>query len=286
MIESRLSTFPMKKSQVRQLALHVAAFILLAAATAIGASAQVSDDSPARDPHEVQPERPTVATHAGTVARGWLELEAGGERDRYSDGVTALTFPLNIKIGAGPRAQVNVLVSGLDGTAGKSSARGLGDIAVGLKYRLLEGAPVLTDFAILPSVKFPSASAASGLGSGTTDFGILLISSRSLGAADVDINVGATHHFGGDSSSPRLSTLWTISAGGQVIGSFGWTGELYGLPGTSGEGGAKEIVAILTGPTWQPLKWLAADAGIIEPLKGPQQKAFYAGLVWNAGKIW
>src|SRR5207248_820985 len=37
----------------------------------------------ARDPHEVQPERPTVATHAGTVAPGWIELEWGSEWDRY-----------------------------------------------------------------------------------------------------------------------------------------------------------------------------------------------------------
>jgi len=36
------------------------------------------------DPHEAQPERPTVATHAGTVAPGWVEFEAGSEFDRYA----------------------------------------------------------------------------------------------------------------------------------------------------------------------------------------------------------
>src|SRR5207247_3724752 len=29
----------------------------------------------APDPHAAQPERPTVATHAGTVAPGWIEIE-------------------------------------------------------------------------------------------------------------------------------------------------------------------------------------------------------------------
>ena len=33
----------------------------------------------ARDPREVQPERPTVATHAGSVAPGFLEVEWGAE---------------------------------------------------------------------------------------------------------------------------------------------------------------------------------------------------------------
>ena len=259
----------------------------LVLATPVAIAAQQADSAgAAKDPHEVQPERPTVATHAGTVAPGWLELELGGERDRYFSGEKTTSFPANIKIGVGPRAQVNLLASGLAGTNGNSSARGLGDITVGLKYRLLEAVPVVRDFAILPSVKFPSASAARGLGSGTTDVSLLLISSRSLGQTDVDINVGATHHFGGESNTPKVSTLWTVSAGFPIAGRFGWAAEVYGLPGTAGEGGVKGIVAILTGPTWQPVKWLAADAGVIEPIKGPQPRAFYAGFVWNVGKIW
>ena len=35
--------------------------------------------------NKAQPERPTVATHAGTVAKGWWEIEAGGEYDRFAD---------------------------------------------------------------------------------------------------------------------------------------------------------------------------------------------------------
>ncbi len=273
----------MPRARATMLAVSFLCFVLLSVPSS---AQQPATDTSARDPHEVQPERPTVATHAGTVAPGWLELEIGGERDRYADGGTALSFPANVKIGVGSHAQLNVLASGLVGTAANSSARGIGDLTLGLKYRLVEDAPIVSDFAILPSVKFPSASAARGLGSGTTDASLLVISSRSIGSADVDINIGATRHFGGDSGTPTVSTLWTVSAGFPVNGPIGWAGEIYGFPGTSGEGGAKEIVALLTGPTWQPMKWLAADAGIIEPLKGPQPRAFYAGLVWNVGKIW
>jgi hypothetical protein len=210
----------------------------------------------------------------------------GGEHDRYSNGETALSFPADIKVGAGSHAQINLLVSGLRGTQANSSARGIGDIMLGLKYRLLDDAPILSDFAILPSVKFPSASASRGLGSGTTDVGFLLISSRSVGPAAVDINVGATRHFGGESGTPTLSTLWTVSAGFPVSGPIGLAAEVYGYPGTSGAGGSKGVVALLAGPTWQPEKWLAMDAGLIEPLTGPQPRAFYGGFVWNLGKIW
>lgn len=263
------------------------AFLLLVIATPnIICAQQPESDSSARDPHEVQPERPTVATHAGTVAPGWVEIEIGGERDHYSDGNNTLSFPTNVKIGVFPRGQVNLIASGLFGTTSNSSARGIGDITLGLKYRLLEASPIVNDFAILPSVKFPSASVARGLGSGTTDASLLLISSRSVGPADVDINVGATRHFGGDANTPKTSTLWTVSAGFPVAGRLGWAAEVYGFPGTAGPDGAREIVAILTGPTWQPVKWFGTDAGIIEPVKGPQPRAFYAGLVWNVGKIW
>jgi hypothetical protein len=267
--------------------LRFAALLLLQFATAnISSAQQANSDSSTKDPHEVQPERPTVATHAGTVAPGWIEIEVGGERDHYSDGDNTLSFPTVVKIGVFPRAQVNVIASALVGTVSNPSARGIGDVTLGLKYRLLDAATIVNDFAILPSVKFPSASVARGLGSGTTDVSLLLISSRSVGATDVDINLGATQHFGADANTPTISTLWTFSAGFPVTGRLGCAAEVYGFPGTAGPGGAKEIIAILAGPTWQPVKWLAADAGIIEPVKGPQPRAFYAGLVWNVGKIW
>ncbi len=265
---------------------RLAFFLLTGLASVPGSAQQAGTESSTKDPHEVQPERPTVATHAGTVAAGWVEVEIGAEHDHYRNHQTALSFPANFKFGVGSRAQLNLLASGLIGTQSNSSARGVGDVTLGVKYRLLENVPILTDFAILPSVKFASASSSSGLGSGTTDVGLLLISSRSIGTADVDINVGATRHYGGDSAAPSLSTLWTASAGLPVRGAIGLAAELYGYPGTSGPGGSKEIVAILAGPTFQPLKWLAMDAGVIEPVKGPQPRAFYAGLVWNVGKFW
>lgn len=87
--------------------LRYAAFLLLAFATPdISSAQQAESDSSAKDPHEVQPERPTVATHAGTVAPGWVEIEVGVERDHYSNGDNTLSFPANVKIGVFPRTPV------------------------------------------------------------------------------------------------------------------------------------------------------------------------------------
>lgn len=259
-------------------------FLLLGISTTVRAQ-QTEPEKESKDPHEVQPERPTVATHAFTVAPGWVELEVGGERDRYTDGSHVLSFPANLKIGVSPRAQLNILATEFQETTTDPAAKGIGDVTLGLKYRLVDDGPVIGAFAILPAVKFPTASSARGLGTGTTDVSLLLISSHSLGPADVDINLGVTRRSGNGANAPKTSSLWTVSAGAPINGGFGWTGEIFGYPGTKGPAGAKPIVAILTGPTYQAAKWLAMDAGVIEPLTGPQPRALYAGLVWNIGKL-
>ena len=63
------------------------------------------------DPHAVQPERPTVATHAGTVSPGWVELEYGVEWDRYDDDSRGAIVPIVAKIGLTPHTQLNVVQS-------------------------------------------------------------------------------------------------------------------------------------------------------------------------------
>ena len=234
-----------------------------------------------RDPHAVQPERPTVATHAGTVSPGWLEIEAGFEHDRFGPSLTTSSTPTVFKFGLADHAQLSVF-----GSAQHSpGVTGLGDVGVGVKWRIADGAPVLGDFAILPSAKFPTGSADKGTGTGTTDASLLLISSHDLGPVAMDINVGYTRRSGNGSGAPRNATLWTLSFGGPIAGNLGWTGECYGYPRTTGPAGQASIVALLGGPTFLVKKWLAIDAGVIVPLTGPQPHALYAGGVYNVGRL-
>jgi hypothetical protein len=237
-----------------------------------------------QDQHAVQPERPTVATHAGTVAPGWAELETGVELDRLAGTHTLLT-PTTLKIGLGRSVQLSLVDSFVRSTGNVPAASGLGDAALGIKWRLAENLPVMGDFAVLPSIKLPTGSVRRRTGTGTTDTGMLLISSHQLGEVSLDINAGYVRRSGDGSNAPRNATLWTVSGGTPVAGALGWVAELYGLPATSGPAGQDAIVALLTGPTVQIHGWLAVDAGIIVPLAGPQPHAVYAGLVWNIGRL-
>jgi hypothetical protein len=223
-----------------------------------------------------------VANHAGTVAPGWIEIEAGIEGDRYADASRGAAAPLLLKLGLAPRLQLSVQIPAVQPV--RENAIDVGDLSIGIKWRLVEAAPIVGDFAILPSVKVPTGSADAG--TGTTDLGLLLISSHALGQFAIDLNVGYTRRSGDGTSASRDATLWTASIGGPARGALGWVTEIYGYPATSGPAGTASIVAWLGGPTVQVRKWLVLDAGVIVPITGPQPRALYAGAVYNIGKVW
>jgi hypothetical protein len=263
-----------------------AAIVVVAVASIVREGRAQSSDSAAaaQDPHAAQPERPTVATHAGTVAPGWVEIEAGVESD-HLEGAHALLTPTVLKFGIVPRVQLELAGSfqHLSGTNPRHS--GIGDVGAALKWRALEHAPVLGDFALQPSLKLPSGSASRGTGTGTTDVGLLLISSHDWGGYALDVNAGYTRRSGDGTVAPKDATLWTVSGGGPVYESLGWVVEFFGFPRTTGPAGENGTAALLTGPTFEVAKWLVLDAGAIVPLAGPQPHALYAGLTWNIGKL-
>ena len=236
-----------------------------------------------RSPHAVQPERPTVATHAGTVAGGWLEFESGLELDRGPASSRNTIFTTVAKLGLASHLQLTVMtnVSGPSGAAG-----GFGDLSMGIKWRVLDDDRFLGDFAILPAVKFPTGSAGRGTGTGTTDAALTLISSRDVGPVHVDLNAG--YFLRGASGADALPNqwLWTASFGGDLGRGAGWTAELFGFPGTGGADGAAPIAALLAGPTFTVRQWLVIDAGFIVPVTGQQARAAYAGATFNVGRLW
>lgn len=250
-----------------------------AQATAPGAPVA---EAPA-DPHAVQPERPTLATHAGTVAPGWLEIESGVERDRFAPSNIGYVTPTVLKFGIAERMQLSVFGALAHPAPGVT---GMGDVGAGVKWRLMEDAPIVGDFALLPSVKLPTGSAGSGTGTGTTDVSLLAISSHELGPIALDINVGYTRRTGDGAVAPTSASLWTVSTGGPFTGALGWVLECYGYPGTGGPSGQAPIVAVLAGPTFLAKSWLAFDAGAIFPVTGAQPHALYAGVVYNVGRLW
>ena len=84
---------------------------------------------------------------------------------------------------------------------------GVGDVGAGVKWRLLDDAPVLGRFAILPAVKTASGSARAGRGTGTTDASLLVISSHDLGPVTMDLNAGYTWRRHASANAPPSASV-------------------------------------------------------------------------------
>ena len=232
------------------------------------------------DPRAVQPERPTVATHAHTVAPGYFEIESGIEGDRVSEGTRAWFAPNVLKVGLTSHTQLNVSSAAFKSGAGQSS--GIGDVTVGLKWRLVDDNPWLGDFALLPAIKFANGSPEKGTGTGTRDLGLTAIASYSIGTVAIDLNATYTRVGATSATAATDAALWTASFGFPIAGQLSWVAEFFGFPTIDGSG-ERSRAAFLTGPTWLVSPALNVDAGVITPFRGELPNALYAGIVWNMG---
>jgi hypothetical protein len=129
------------------------------------------------------------------------------------------------------------------------SSTGLGDLLLALKWRRLDGAPWLGDFAIQPGLKLPtSGSGERGTSTGTTDGSLLLISSHAFGPVSLDLNVGGTVRSGDGSAAPTRASAWTAALALPVAGTR-LGGRVFGLPRDEWTAGSPPLVAVLLGPT-------------------------------------
>ena len=250
------------------------------AAAALAAARLALGQEP--DPHAAMPERPTVATHAYTVAPGWAELEFGLQAGHLNT-TRDLAAPATFKLGLASHLQLE-LTSAWVRLSGTAAASGAADLVVALKWRLADSLPVIGDFAIQPAVLLPTGSP--DIGTGAVIGSLLLISSQHYGPVEVDVNLGLLTRLSDRGDTPYTATLWNVAAASAVAGPLGWTAEVFGFPGTSGAAGVAPLVALLTGPTYTLREWFVLDAGAIFPLAGPQSRALYVGLTWNLGRLW
>jgi hypothetical protein len=237
-----------------------------------------------RDSTAVLPERPTVATHAYAIKPGFVEVETGVTYFRPTEHGT-LDVPVHVKFGVTRWLQLAIspgFTTSRD--AGGDLQGGFGDLSVSAKFIVGTGLPVLGDFAVQPSLKLATGSTTKGFGSGTTDGGILLVSSHQVLGGEIDANAGITFASGGGADAPESSTIWAVSFGRPVAGPLGGVVEVFGFPGTSGAAGGPPQVGLLFGPTFALRPSLVLDAGAIVNVRHLGGNAAYLGLTANLGR--
>ena len=237
------------------------------------------------DPREAQPERPTVASHAYPVARGYLELEAGFTHQSLPGAATFMTTPILFKLGLGSRMQFDVSPGWLQVSENGVRTGGVTDLGFALKWQLTENAPIIGSFAIQPGVTIATGSVKNGTTAGAAGVSILLISSHQFGRVYLDLNAAYTHRGGDGTVAPKDATVWTISTWTEVYKRLGWCAELFGYPRTHGPASEDTIVGFLFGPTFDVKKSLIVDTGVVFDIKGLGGNQFYVGATWNLGRV-
>jgi hypothetical protein len=139
----------------------------------------------------IEPDRPDVTNGTNIVDVGLLQVEVGVQHARMGTQHSAGT-PLTVRIGLLEWLEARASTDGfLHQTDSSSSVSGAGNVQVGAKVRLFAdpgGVPVLS---ILPTVNLPVASVSKGLGSGDSDFTLVLLTGTDLGkSSHIDFNYG------------------------------------------------------------------------------------------------
>lgn len=163
---------------------------LLACLIPVGALAQSDEKKPERP--AVNAGRPTLTDPASLTAPGWLEAEFGFQRDLQ--GSLLFLTPLLLKLTSGNnRLEYRMATDGYHWERGDTGGHmdGLGDTSVALHYLLTRQGKRAWDTAVRGTVKIPTASGRRGIGSGKTDYNLLLLASRDLTSTlHVDANLG------------------------------------------------------------------------------------------------
>src|SRR5256712_13361450 len=202
----------------------------------------------AQSPHAANPERPSVATHAYTVAPGYMELEQGVRAQGFGNFRDQTSWEFNLKIGVARPVQLGLFGTGYNRTG---EGNGVGDVGVALKLR--RDLSSTHTVALVPAVTLPSGDQSLGLGAGRVLGSLLAVWSFELGRLlHTDLNAGPVGIGAG-----RPQVLGTASFS-RALGRWGVAAEVYGY--TNGGAGPGQG-GLLGAVTLRPAGWLGVDGG-------------------------
>lgn len=182
----------------------------LALAMMLAGACRVSDAAAAT------PQRPTVSFDTSTTSVGTVELESGGAWDPRDAADTPATLKHGVRDGSelfvGWSPWLQLQRPGAD-------ANGPGDLVLGMRQRVFGSGGGDLSGALVLSGKLPTASDASGLGSGEPDVRLGAIVNRSLGAVNANLfyQYGALGDaLGGSDDEHTLTLTLGVPLGGDV----------------------------------------------------------------------
>lgn len=224
------------------------------------AHAQDKGDKP--DLPTVNPYRPTVTDPASLTSPGYLEMEIGGSAQRGGDQTRrAFSTPIVLKLtNSSKRLEYHVFLGGYQSLTGTDGTHltGHGDITPGLQYLIVQQSPHTPDIAARIEYKIPAAN--QGLGTGKTDYDLLLLASKDYSKTlhgDFNLGVYQLGRMSGQGYATQYQASGVLNT--KLTKTLTLQDELYGYSGSSEAG---TIISTLHAVGYQPSRVLAFDAGI------------------------
>ncbi len=212
--------------------------------------------------------RPLAVDDADPAGRGECEIEAGALYERagaerhweYPFGVACgLGYGVELGLGFGGQLDERCEQSGEARGVRRHTEDGVGDLVLGLKWQFAEGRGAWPRQALAPSVKFPTADADRGMGSGETDVDLAWLVSFAPGRTwGVHVNLGYT--LVGDPDGLEaddvvhggLALDWQALESVQLVGEVAAEREVRGAADTP--------VLVNAGLRWMPVDGWVLDA--------------------------
>jgi hypothetical protein len=227
----------------------------------------------AQTPRTANPERPTVATHAYTVAPGYAELEQGARAFGVSGLAEATSWDFNLKVGVRSGLQLGFFGAGYVRTG---AGAGVGDVGLSLKASRVVSPKVAV--AVVPAMTVPSGDAGRGLGAGRALGSLVGVFSADLPKEfHFDANAGPV---GIGAGQPQWFTSLGLAHGG--VGAVGVATELFDF--TGGGAGPRQR-GLLAAVMVTVVDWVVMDAGGVRGLVDGTPDQLFLGVTTNLGRI-
>ncbi|TAN36831.1 MAG: transporter [Verrucomicrobia bacterium] len=232
--------------------------------------------------------RPLTIDDAEPVAPRQFQIEAGvgylgDQAITHFDFPVALTYGLlpRVEIGAGFGGQIEERKETL---GAERAVTDVGDLTLGTKIKLFTAEQAWADQATALTVKLPTASCATRLGSGGTDFDLTWIVSKPITAhGSGHFNLGYTW-TGNCHRGRRYNDIlhYGFAADYQLAKTLQLVAEVFA--NTPVANAAETGVRFNGGVRWQVLESLVLDAAIgTGGLRDPAEITATVGLTWTFG---
>lgn len=236
--------------------------------------------------------RPLTIDDACPVDPGQFEFESGigyvhESECKHWDFPFGLTYGLisSVEAGIGFGGQFEERIEIAENSTEEHTHHesGIGDLALGVKWQIIEACPLGAQHALAAGITIPTADENKGLGSGETDCDLTWIISRPIGErANVHINAG--YSWIGEPENEEVNDIlhYGLAVDVQIADPLQWVIEAFAEQ--EQVSGADTLAMFNTGFRWNPSESLTLDIAGGSKVSGevPDYIAT-AGLTWAFG---